>query len=406
MPKNIWYIAKYANILKYGFNTRQFSFCKEFNKQGHKATLILGNSSHLSDNLPHVNGKFMHEMYEGVDIIWINLPKYNNATSIKRFWTWILFEYKIVRLRKKFPVNKPDVVVGSSLSLLSVLSASFLKRRYNAKFIFEVRDIWPQTLIDLKGISKHNPIAVILRMIERFGYKNANHVVGTMPGLYKHVNKSVKKKVNVINIPQSVDLDFYANNQEQLSNEFVEKYLPKDKFTITYAGTLGISYALDKVIEAAIILNKSNPEVHFLFLGNGIEKEKLIKQSEGINNVSFVPRVHKQQVLDFLSRSSVLLHSFQMKSVFEYGISPNKFIDYMYSARPVIVMFSGFPSIINEAGCGEFIPSEDVNVLVDTINKYLKMEKNELNKIGQRGKKYLINNLTFNELAREYAKLF
>ncbi len=402
---NVWYISKYASTLKYGANSRQFSFCKSFKQKGINPTLIIGNSSHLNDKLPRFEGEFFHEIENGVNIIWINLPKYKNATSVKRFWTWVLFEYKIIRIHKKFSDKKPDVVIASSLSLLSIISALFIKNKYAAKFVLEVRDIWPQTLKDLMGISVYNPIYILLRQIEKRGYKCADNIVGTMPGLHKHVTKTVNAD-KVVNIPQGVDLEFYSDNQEELDIEFINKYFPKDKFIITYAGTLGISYALDKVVEAAIKLEKINPDIHFLLLGDGIEKEKLLLKAEGLSNITFVPRINKSKVLSFLSKSDILLHSFQMKKVFEYGISPNKFIDYMYSARPIIVMFSGYPSLINDAKCGEFIPSEDVEALINTIEKYYNLSKEELNLIGNNGKEYLINNLTFDKLSDKYIKLF
>lgn len=400
---NIWYISKYASSLKYGANSRQFSFCNSFNKKGINSTLIVGNSSHLNNQLPQFEEDFLHEVENGVNIIWINLPKYNKATSIKRLWTWVLFEYKIIKNHKQFPVGKPDSVIASSLSLLSVISAFFLKWKYNSKFIFEVRDIWPQTFKDLSGVSKYNPLYIFLYLIEQLGYKKSDNIVGTMPGLHKHVRKHSKK---VVNIPQGVDLDFYTQNQENLDSEFIGKYFPENKFTITYAGTLGISYALDKVIEAASRIEKSHPDIHFLFLGDGIEKEKLILKSSKLKNVSFIPKIKKNLVLSFLSKSDILLHSFQMKKVFDYGISPNKFIDYMYSARPIVVMFSGYPSLINEANCGEFIPSEDIDTLIKTIEKYRNFEKEELNEIGKRGKEYLVNNMTFDILSDKYIKLF
>jgi len=407
MNKHIWYISKYANILKYGANSRQFSFCKEFNDNGYNSTLILGNSSHLFPDLPKFKGKFKKDIYMGVNIIWINLPEYSKATSLLRFWSWVLFEYRILKLHNKFNIEKPDIVIASSLSILSVLSGAYFKWKYRSKFIFEVRDIWPLTLIDLKGISKQHPISLVLGIIEKVGYKYSDSIVGTMPGLSEHVVNTINvNETKVINIPQGVDLDFYENNQMNLSESFIDKYFLDGKFTITYAGTLGVSYALDKVISAAVILEKKMPNVHFLFLGNGIEKEKLMIQAKGLTNVTFVPRIRKEEVLDFLSNSSLLLHSFKMKKVFEYGISPNKLIDYMFSARPIIIMFSGYQSIINDANCGEFIPSEDVNSLILAIEKYSNFSKEDLDKIGNNGKEYLINNLTYNNLVHKYINLF
>ena len=405
MSKNIWYISKYANCLKYGANSRQFSFSKEFVKKGNCVSLIIGNSSHLFPILPKFSGDFFLEKIDDVDIVWINLPKYSKATSIKRFWTWVLFEYKIIKNHKKFPNFKPDTVIASSLSILSIFSGLFLKKTCKCKFILEVRDIWPQSFVDLRASSKKGLIYYILRLIEKIGYKYSDEIVGTMPGLYLHVKESGFNPNKVTCVPQGFDEDFYSKNQEVINEDYISKYLPKNKFTITYAGTLGVSYALNKVVEAATILEKVEPSIHFVFLGDGIEENKLKQQAKGLSNVTFAPRVRKEQVLSFLSKSSLLLHSFQTKKVFEYGISPNKFIDYMYSGRPSIVMFSGYKSLINDAGCGEFVEAENTKALSDKIIEYSKKNKKELIIIGENGKRYLEQNLTYDILAKKYLNI-
>lgn len=206
-------------------------------------------------------------------------------------------------------------------------------------------------------------------------------------------------------IPQGISLDFYQNRQELLEPEFLNRYLPQNKFTITYAGTLGCSYALDKVVDAAKILFEKNPNVQFIFLGDGVLKPELMKQAEGYNNVIFVPKIPKTKVSDFLAHSSVLLCSIEMQKENNYGISPNKYIDYMYSARPVIVMFSGYRSIINDAKCGYFVPSADSVALAEKIEEMYHMEKSELDNMGLRGKQYLLDHCRYEILAEQYIEL-
>ena len=162
---------------------------------------------------------------------------------------------------------------------------------------------------------------------------------------------------------------------------------------------------MNKVIEAAAILENIEPSIHFVFLGDGIEENNLKMQAKGLSNVTFAPRIRKEQVLSFLSKSSLLLHSFQMKKVFKYGISPNKFIDYMHSAKPIIVSYSGYKSLINEAGCGEFVEPENIEALSNKIIEYSRMSKKELNLIGRKGKRYLEENLTYEVLAKKYLNI-
>lgn len=394
-------VSKYAAIPKYGNYTRHFSFCKEWVKLGHDVTLISTNS-HIAYNVPDFEGDFLIEYIDGVRIIWIKMPKYKSVTGIIRVLSWFLFEWRIRCNYKKLELKDVDIIYCSSLSLLSAFTGMFFKRKFGSKLVFEVRDIWPLSLTDLMDVSSKHPLVLFLKWVEKKAYSNADLIVGTMPGLSLHVEKVIKEDFKCICIPQGLDVDFYTNGQEKIDDEFVNKYFPNNKFTVTYAGALGVSYALDKVIDAARRLSEDANNIHFLFLGSGNMMEELKKQAADLHNVTFVPKIQKNKVVDFLSKSSLLLHSFQMKPIFEYGISPNKFVDYMYSGRPIIVMFSGYQSLINESGCGEFIPSEDSDALVNKIMEYYYKSEEELNYIGSKGKQFALDNLAFDKLSKVF----
>lgn len=394
-------VSKYAAIPKYGNYTRHFSFCKEWAKMGHDVTLISTNS-HITYDIPDFDGKFMIEYVDGIRIIWIKMPKYKRVTSPIRIFSWFLLEWRILLNYRNLGLSNPDIIYCSSISLLSTFTGIFFKRKFNSKFVFEVRDIWPLSLTDLMNVSKRHPLVLFLGWIERIAYQNADLIVGTMPGLHLHVKNVVDTKAKCICIPQGLDLDFYNNCQDKVDDNFIDKYFPKDRFTITFAGTMGYSCGLDKVIDAARILSTIENNIHFIFLGDGDMKEELINMSAGMNNITFVPKIPKNMVVNFISRSSVLLASFQMKELYKYGLSLNKFIDYMYSGRPVIVMFSGYQSLINEAKCGEFIPSEDVNALVNKVLEYFKKDEYELYKMGINGKEFALNNLAFDKLSKKF----
>jgi glycosyltransferase involved in cell wall biosynthesis len=406
MNKVVWYISKYANIQKFGAETRQASFCKKFAEKNCNVRLVLSNSSHLYSSLPEMQGRYLELKNDNYDVTWVNTLKYKKATSIRRFISWFWFEFFVIMLPFSKKHKKPDVVIASSLSIMSVLSGSFFKLFFKSKFIFEVRDIWPQTLVDLKSVSKWHPLIIFLSLVEKLGYKYADEIVGTMPNLAKHVKSVTGYSDNVHFIPQGVCLDFYQKEQVSIGADYLEKYIPKGKFIVTYAGTLGIAYALNHVITAAKLLSSINDNIHFVFLGNGLEESSLKKQSENLRNVTFAPRVKKEQVLSVLEASDVLLHSFKMEKVFQFGISPNKFIDYMFAKKPIVCMFSGYPSMINEANCGEFTPSEDPNALVDCLLKYEKMSEEERNKLGENGYNFLVKKRNFDVLSEQYMELF
>jgi len=406
MNKTVWYISKYANIKKFGAETRQASFCKEFVKVGYDVKLITSNSSHLYSSLPVFKGRYLHDSDSGFEVIWVNTPKYINATSLRRIFSWLVFEFSVISLAFKRNIKKPDVVIASSLSLFSVFSGCFYKFFYKSKFIFEVRDIWPQSIIDLKGISKNNPLIIFLSWIEKLGYKYADEIVGTMPGIATHVTSVIGRCDKVNCIPQGVDLSFYKNELVSVASDYFEKYIPSNKFIVTYAGTLGIANAMEYVIEAAKLIEKHNENIHFLFVGDGGEEKRLKELAAGLSNITFAPRVDKNQVQSVLNRSDVLIASVRDESIYRYGISLNKFIDYMYAQKVILCMYSGFPSMINEADCGEFTPAEDPASLVSSLIKYEGMRKNELAKLGSNGYRYLIHNRNFTTLAKQFMELF
>jgi len=406
MNKKIWYVSKYANVRQFGAETRQASFCKEFAKAGFDVRLILSNSSHLYSTLPKFNGVYKDFEDDGFNVTWVNTLKYKRATSPMRLLSWVWFEFFTVFMMLLKRYERPDIIICSSLSLLSVLSGSFFKFFFKSKFIFEVRDIWPQTLVDLNGLSPKHPLIWCLGKVEKLGYKYADAIVGTMPGLGSHVESVIGDSNKVHFIPQGVSLAFYENDQKPLDDGYIDAYIQQDKFIVTYAGTLGTAYSLDSVIEAAAELNESYPNIHFLFLGDGHEKALLVEKAATLKNVSFAPRVKKEQVLEVLTLSDLLIHSFKMEKVFEFGISPNKFVDYMFAKKPIICMFSGYPSMINEASCGEFVPSEDSLALSNAIVKYSLMSKEELEKIGENGFKFLTESRNFTVLSKKYMELF
>lgn len=407
MKSNIWYISKYANISLFGANTRQASFCREFAKADYDVRLITSNSSHLYHTLPEFESRYKDMKIDGYTVTWINTLKYTKATSIKRILSWIMFEFFVLTMSFRKEYKNPDIVIASSLSILSVFSGCFYKRFYKAKFIFEVRDIWPQTLIDLKGYSHKHPLIWFLSKVEKLGYKYSDSIVGTMPGLNNHVESKVGLGNKVVSIPQGVNLDFYTDNQKYLSSEFIELYLPKNKFVVTYTGSMGDANALEYIIIAARFLqNERESNIHFLMVGDGYLKEKLIKQANGCLNITFAPAIKKEQVQHLLSLSDILIASVKNENLYKYGISLNKFVDYMYAKKPIVCMFSGYPTMINEAKCGEFTPAEDVESFVVAIKKYQKMSREELNAIGENGHSFLVEQRLFSTLGNKFMELF
>lgn len=398
----IWYISKYATPQKYFFGTRHFYLAEEWIKTGNEVTIFTSNSSHLTDKLPVFNGKYLFEEIKKVKTYWLNTYKVNkgNSSSLKRIVSWFHFEWQFFTLNKR-NIVRPDVIIVSSLSLLTVLNGYWFSKKYKCKFIFEVRDIWPLSLMELGGYSKWNPLILFLSWIEKLGYKKADAIVGTMPNLIEHVQNVIGKTNKCFTIPQGFSDNFYAN-QELLENKYIKKNIPENTFIVAYAGTINSNNPMDVLIEAAEILKKE--AISFVIIGEGNKKEFLREKSKNLPNVIFAPSLPKNKVNHFLSFASVCFDSFA-SDLAKYGLSRNKWIDYMYAGKPIICSYSGFQSMINESNSGSFVAFNDSELLASEILKYAEMDKLELAAMGQRAHDYIVNNRSFKTLASNYIKI-
>lgn len=397
----IWYICKYASPQKYFFGTRHFYLASEWVKNGHEVTIFTSNSNHLTDKLPIFKGKSIMEDIDGVQTIWLNGKKTENSSGLSRVLSWFHFEWQVLTISKK-KIKKPDVVIASSLSLLSVISGYIFAKRYRAKFIFEVRDVWPLSAIELGGYSRFNPFIVFLSLLEKFGYKKAKAIIATIPNLTEHVREVTGSSNKTYCIPQGLSLEFYRR-QEELDDAYIEKYIPKSRFIVAYAGTINANNPLETLIKSAELL-KERPDIHFLIVGNGDKKEMLRYTAKSLPNVSFPPAVDKRQVNHLLQHVDVCYDSFS-STLAKYGLSRNKWIDYMYAGKPIICSYSGFRSMLNEANSGSFVEYGNADRLAHEIEKYASLEKSKLHQLGENGKRFLIENRTFSKLANDYEQI-
>lgn len=396
---NIWYISKYASPSKYFFGTRHFYLAEEWVNTGNDVTVITSNSSHLTDCLPKFKESIFVEFINGVRAVWLNTVESKKSSGISRILSWFHFDLKLLFFNKK-DIPSPNVIIVSSLSLTTVLPAWILARRYKSKFIFEVRDIWPLSILVLGGYSKYNPFIIYLTWLEKFGYKNADLIVGTIPNLLQHVRDDCNINTKCISIPQGVSLRFYEQEQAEINKEFADKYIPKDKFIVCYAGTINANNPLDNLIHAAqkLVLNK---KIHFIILGNGNRKSHFQEITINYDNISFPPPIPKNQMNSFLQNIDVCYDSFDSELA-KFGLSRNKWIDYMYSSKPIICSYDGFQSMINEADCGTFVKFNDVDKLVEVIKQYAETPKPELMEMGDRAKKYVLEQRNFKILSAKY----
>jgi glycosyltransferase involved in cell wall biosynthesis len=176
---------------------------------------------------------------------------------------------------------------------------------------------------------------------------------------------------------------------------------PHKKFIVGYAGTLGKANALDELFEAAVDLEKTNPEIEFVFIGDGPMKADYMQRYRSLPNVKFLASVKKNELQPYLKQMDLVVNTWLDKPIYRFGISPNKWMDYMLAAKPILVAFNGYRCIIEEAGCGKFVAAENKDAIRNGILEFAAMSPEQRKEMGENGRKYLLENLTYKQLAKE-----
>ena len=399
--KTIWYVCKYvAPPQGNSAGGRGYELMRELAVRGHRCVIVTSDANHLIQ-APTFAGPVLREQRDGLVMLWLRTFKALRSRSPRRLLSWLHFEWRLLRLdTSRLPA--PDAVIVSSLSLLTVLNGLRLRRRFRTRLVFEVRDIWPLSLVEEGGVGPHNPFVWALGVIERLGYRRADAIVGTMPALGKHVREVLGEEREVHCVPMGyatrlVEADLEVPDREQVSESDA-------RLVVGFAGTINSTSALEVLFEAARLL-RDEPGLRFRIMGDGPLLARFREECADLPQVEFVGRVPKAAVVSELWRCDVLYLSTNPSKIWEYGQSRNKVVDYMLSGRPVLASYSGHPSMIDEADSGTFVPAGDPGAVADELRRYAAMAPAERAAMGRRGREWLLEHRSFERLAADYEEI-
>lgn len=403
MRKTIWVINMTAGKPDSGWGERHYYFSKYWRKD-YDIKIISGSYNHLFHNQPEtVSGKrfTIEEVEEGIAFCWVKIPRYDGG-SVFKLWSMIVFSIKIMSLRSKI-LSKPEIIIVSSIPIFLIISGWYLKKKYRArKLFFEIRDLWPLTPMYLKGYSKWHPMIVAMRWVEKFGYRKADKIISLLPNAHIYINKISKDASKFQWIPNGIDEDLLE--KEKLP-ETVMAQIPKEKFIVGYTGTMGMANALEYFVEASIAI-QNNTAIHFVLVGDGYLKTDLQKQVDNNKNITFISKINKNQVQQMLSLFDVCFVGRNNTPLFDYGVSSNKFFDYMLAKKPVISSSNKIKDPVELSGCGYVVEPENADAIVSAILQLSEMNEKERSRMGLKGYYYVQKKHNFDYLSRLYLQLF
>ena len=401
--KTFWLINQYASTPETGMGGRHYYFAKELAKQGHQVYLIAAGFTHLLRLPPVLKNEFtIQPILDNFNFVWIKVPEYSDAHNKKRVFNWFDFAWKLLKLPRVIS-DKPDAILYSSPSLIPFLGAQRLAKKFNAKLAFEVRDIWPLTVMELGSYSPKHPFVQLMQWIEDRAYRDSSAVLSNLPNAVEHMVDRGMSRDKFTWIPNGFDRAEFENPQPL--DELVNSALPKDKFIIGYAGTIGLANALDTLVEAARIL-RTETQIMFVMVGGGKEKPHLIKKAKGLDNVIFIDPIPKQQIQSLLEEFDVCYIGLRNKSVFRFGVSPNKLPDYLFSSKPIIHSFPGSKVCVEKTKAGLSVPTENPKALAEAILRLYFMSPEERQKMGESGCRYALRYHQYSKLTHKLVNVF
>ena len=402
---NIFLINHYAGSPEMGMEYRPYYLAKEWINLGHNVTILVANNSHIRQYNPELNSDIIEEDIDGIKYIWVNTPKYegNGIGRIKNMFAFIKKTmYKASYFANKY---KPDVVIASSTYPSDNYVAKKISKLSGAKYFYEVHDLWPLSPIELGGMSKLHPFTVAMQHAESFAYRKADAVISMLPKTQEHMKSHGLDLKKWHYIPNGVILDEW-NNKAKLNDKTLQQISEiKSRFDkiVAYTGTLGLANALDSLILSAEIVK----DVAIIIVGKGPEKENLQKliADKNLQNVFILESINKQEIPSLLQMFDILYIGLQYQSLFRFGISPNKLIDYMMAAKPIIQAIDAGNNVVKEVGCGIDIEPENPHAIANAITELMNKPKEELEKMGQNGHDFVLKNHDYSILAKKFVNI-
>lgn len=402
MKKTLWIFNEYAGSVYHGMTFRHYYLAKELIKKDYRVIIFTSSFSHFAKQ-PHrvVEQTFTSEMIDGIEYIWIKTPPYKGSRSFGRIRNWFLFALKLFFI-PLLKLQKPDYILVSSLPLHPILAANFLSKKYKAKLLFEVRDIWPLSAIELGGYSEKNLFIKHLQWLEDYAYKKADKVLCVLEYAYKHMHKRGLNKEKFNYIPNGISMT-ELEDIELLDKRIIDQ-IPKNKFIVGYTGSIGTANSLDIFIKVAKLLQIEDSIV-FVIVGDGAEKETLQVEAQQLNNVYFIDAIGKKQIQSMLKYFDVCYIGWNKQSLYRYGISANKLFDYMYASKPILHAYSGEGDIVKIAKAGISVEAQNPQAIARGIKQLKNMTQEQREKLGQNARRYVLKNHEYKVLTKKLVKV-
>ncbi|HSC76938.1 MAG TPA: glycosyltransferase family 4 protein [Candidatus Acidoferrales bacterium] len=328
---------------------------------------------------------------EAFDVIRVRTAAIHNVSHWRRGLGQLYLPLAFYRAARRLP--RQDAVLVYSPPLTLGLAAHWLARRWQAAFVLNVQDLFPQNAIDLGAL--RNPLLIaFFRRLEQYVYRHADAVSVHSAGNAAWLRAARVPEGKLHIIPNWVDLEPYAAAPRGAANRFRRQLELGEKFVVLFAGVMGYAQDMETMVDAAALL-RDEPRIVFLLVGDGSERPGVERRvaAPGLENVRLLPFVSREDYPALVAASDVGLVT--LKKSMKTPVVPSKLATYMAAARPVVASLnpeSDACTLVREAGCGLLVAPGDAAAMASAIRSLLEQPQNAA-ELGARGRAYALAHL-------------
>ena len=376
--------------------------------EGHEVSVVTGFPNHPTGQIPpEYRWKFrrflMRDDRDGVKVYRTWLIPLPNRRSWERICNYASFALSAA-FRGVF-LTRSDVVIATSPQLLVGLSGLFIAKCRRIPFVFEVRDLWPESL-EAVGVSRKKSLLVwALGKVSGLLYRKATRIVVVTYSFKAHLEKVWRvpsSKISVI--MNGVDHELFR--PEEAKEEIIREFHLKNRFIIAYIGTIGNAHGLETLVSVAEMLAVADPNVLLLVVGEGAEKESFQRtiEKKNLQNIRVLPAQPRAKIPALLAASHICLVLLKKSELFK-TVLPTKMLEYMSSGRPIISTVQGeSAALLEEANAGICVEPERPDVLYHAICQ-LRTDSALRERLGNNGRSFIVSRLTRERTAARYLAL-
>lgn len=384
--------------------TRVLEFARACRRRGHRVTVLteMPNHPHGRIDAPYRGRLVMWDAIDDVDVlrVWVwTRPRKTHATRLAFYTTF----FTMATLSGATALRDVDVVIATSPPLSVGLIGWLLAVRHRARFVLDVRDLWPAVIGAVTNLDR-SAVVRAAEALERFLYRRASHITAVTRGFVRHIQARVPEPARVTWLPNGASTDLF--HPGRCDPELRRRLGLERAFIVTFAGLHGLAQGLETVIDAAARL-VDRPDIVFLFIGDGPAKPGLVAQAHalGLSSVRFLPMMPTADVAPYLIASDVLLVPLRAHPVFSTFV-PSKLYDYLACGRPVILSVDGEArEILDASGGGRFCPSGDAGALAGAVREMSCLPADARARMGESGRAFVVEHYSRDAQAVRLADL-